>query len=89
LCLSDRLAEGALRAAARLGRSVPADLSVAGFDDAPPAAALNLTTVRHPHRRKGTLAARALLRVLEESVPEDPRTLPAELVVRGSTGPPA
>lgn len=88
LCLSDRLAEGALRAAARLGLSVPADLSVAGFDDAPPAAVLNLTTVRHPHRRKGALAARALLRVLDGSAPEDPRTLPAELVVRGSTAPP-
>jgi DNA-binding LacI/PurR family transcriptional regulator len=88
LCLSDRLAEGALRAAARLGVSVPADLSVAGFDDAPPAARLKLTTVRQPHRHKGTLAARALLRVLDGSVPEDPRTLPAELVIRGSTGPP-
>ena len=88
LCLSDRLAEGALRAAARLDLAVPADLSVAGFDDAAPAAGLNLTTVRHPHRRKGALAARALLGVLDRSVPEDPRTLPAELVVRGSTAPP-
>jgi DNA-binding LacI/PurR family transcriptional regulator len=87
LCLSDRLAEGAVRAAARLGRSVPADLAIAGFDDASPAAGLNLTTVRHPHRRKGALAARALLRVLDGSRPEDPRTLPAELIVRGSTRP--
>jgi DNA-binding LacI/PurR family transcriptional regulator len=85
LCLSDRLAEGALRAAAGLGRSVPADLSVAGFDDAPPAAGLNLTTVRHPHRRKGALAARALLRVLDGSAVEESRTLPTELVIRGST----
>ncbi len=87
LCLSDRLAEGAVRAAARLGRSVPADLSIAGFDDAPPAAGLNLTTVHHPHRRKGALAARALLRLLDGSGPEDPRMLPAELIVRGSTRP--
>ena len=88
LCLSDRLAEGALRTAARLGLSVPADLSVAGFDDAPHAAGLNLTTARQPHRRKGALAARALLGVLDGSPAEDPQTLPAELVVRRSTGPP-
>jgi DNA-binding LacI/PurR family transcriptional regulator len=87
LCLSDRLAEGALRTADRLGLSVPAEVSIAGFDDAQPAAGLDLTTVRHPHRRKGMLAARALLRVLDGSPAEDPRTLPAELVVRGSTGP--
>ena len=76
LCLSDRLAEGALRTAARLGLSVPADLSVAGFDDAPHAAGLNLTTVRQPHRRKGALAARALLGVLDGSPAEDPQSAP-------------
>jgi DNA-binding LacI/PurR family transcriptional regulator len=87
LCLSDRLAEGALRTADRLGLAVPAEVSIVGFDDAQPAAGLNLTTVRQPHRRKGMLAARALLGVLDGSPAEDPRTLPAELVVRGSTGP--
>ena len=89
LCLSDRLAEGALRAAARLGLSVPADVSIAGFDDAPNAVALELTTVRQPHRRKGELAARALLDQLAGS-PADaqPVTLPSELVMRRSTGPP-
>jgi DNA-binding LacI/PurR family transcriptional regulator len=88
LCLSDRLAEGALRAAAGLGLSVPRDLSIAGFDDAPTAPGLALTTVRHPHRRKGAMAARALLRNLDGSVTDDRRTLPATLVVRRSTGPP-
>ena len=88
LCLSDRLADGALRAAARLGLSVPGDVSIAGFDDAPTAAALNLTTVRHPHRRKGQLAAAALVRVLEGAPAAPPRLLPTETVIRGSTGPP-
>jgi len=87
LCLSDRLAEGALRAAAGLGLSVPEDLSIAGFDDALPAAGLNLTTVRHPHRRKGALAARALLRVLDGSSAPSAQRLPAALIVRGSTSP--
>jgi DNA-binding LacI/PurR family transcriptional regulator len=85
LCLSDRLAEGGLRAAARLRLRVPDDLSVAGFDDAPTAAALGLTTVRQPNRRKGQLAAEALLAVLEGAAVEPVRTLPTELVVRRST----
>ena len=88
LCLSDRLAEGALRAAARAGLSVPGDLSIAGFDDARRAAGLNLTTVRQPHRRKGELAAAALLDVHEGDTAQAPQVLPTELVIRGSTGPP-
>jgi DNA-binding LacI/PurR family transcriptional regulator len=88
LCLSDRLAEGALRAAAQLGLHVPTDLSVTGFDDAPPAAGLDLTTVSQPHRRKGELAAAALLRRLDGSPVAPVQTLPAKLVARGSTGPP-
>jgi DNA-binding LacI/PurR family transcriptional regulator len=90
LCLSDRLAEGALRAARRLGLRVPEDLSVAGFDDAvPTAAALDLTTVRQPSRGKGEQAARALLELLTGIGPAGPREpLPTEFIVRGSTGPP-
>jgi len=91
LCLSDRLAEGALRVAARLGLRVPDDLSVVGFDDAAPTGAgLGLTTVRQPHRGKGEHAARALLSLIAGSEPAGrPRMLPTELVVRGSTAPPA
>jgi len=88
LCLSDRLAEGALHTAARLGLRVPEDLSIAGFDDAPPAAALGLTTIRQPTRRKGELAMRALLRALDDTSVEPAQTLPTQLIVRASTGPP-
>lgn len=88
LCLSDRLAEGALRAAVRLGLRVPEDLSIAGFDNATPAAGLGLTTISQPTRRKGQLAASALLDLLDGS-PVDPlQTLPTELIARGTTGPP-
>ena len=88
LCLSDRLAEGAAHAAAGLGLRVPADVSVVGFDDAEPAARLGLTTIRQPHRRKGELAATALLDLLGGGRPEPVRRLPTELVVRSSTGAP-
>ncbi|SFT51420.1 transcriptional regulator, LacI family [Geodermatophilus amargosae] len=89
LCLSDRLAEGALQAAARLGLRVPGDLSVAGFDDAATAPGLGLTTVRQPTREKGRAAGQALLDLLAARPAPAPRSLPAELVVRTSTGPPA
>jgi DNA-binding LacI/PurR family transcriptional regulator len=87
LCLSDRLAAGALLAAAHLGLRVPDDVSIAGFDDAPPAAGLGLTTIRQPSRRKGQLAMRALLSLLEHSQPDPVSILPTELVTRRSTGP--
>jgi DNA-binding LacI/PurR family transcriptional regulator len=90
LCLSDRLAEGALRTAQRLGLRVPEDLSIVGFDDAiPSAAALNLTTVRQPSRTKGEKAAQALLAVLRGSAPRSAAELPTRLIVRGSTSSPS
>ena len=86
LAATDQLALGALRAAAELGMAVPGDLSVTGFDDAPPAALADLTTLRQPLREKGEQAAR-LLAELREGGPPRRVMLPVELVVRGSTGP--
>ncbi len=89
VCLSDRLAEGAVRAAHDLGLDVPGDLSVVGFDDAPQLAErLGLTTVRQPSRRKGELAAAALLDLLHGRQATPQTTLPTQLVVRTSTAPP-
>ncbi|GIJ66726.1 LacI family DNA-binding transcriptional regulator [Virgisporangium ochraceum] len=86
LCMSDRLAEGALRAAHRLGLRVPDDLSVVGFDDATPTAAnLGLTTAHQPVRAKGERAAAVLLTLLRDQVPDPTPPLPATLVLRGST----
>jgi DNA-binding LacI/PurR family transcriptional regulator len=87
LCLSDRLAEGALRTAAALGLDVPGALSVMGFDDAEPAARLGLSTISQPHRHKGELAAAALLDLLAGRRAEPSRVLMTRLVVRTSTGP--
>jgi DNA-binding LacI/PurR family transcriptional regulator len=91
LAMSDALAAGVLLAAAERGIDVPGRLSVVGFDDAPLAALTDppLTTIAQPTEEKGRLAARALLAALEAMpAPEPERTvLPAELVVRASTGP--
>ncbi len=88
LCLSDRLAEGAVSVARSRGLDVPGDLSVVGFDDAATAAGLGLTTVRQPHRRKGEAATRALLALIAGDAVKPVQLLETELVVRGSTGPP-
>lgn len=87
LCLSDRLAEGAVRAARQRGLDVPRDLSVVGFDDAETAQPLGLTTIRQPHRGKGELAARSLLALMAGRRVEPVTMLETELVVRHSTGP--
>lgn len=94
LAMSDVLAIGALEAAAEAGLSVPADLSVVGFDDSPVARVTTppLTTVRQPHEEKGRLAAQWLIEEIERGTAaegEPRRTiLPTELVVRKSTAPP-
>jgi DNA-binding LacI/PurR family transcriptional regulator len=90
ICASDVLALGTIRAARRIGRSVPRDLSVIGYDDSvfmqytdPP-----LTTLRQPIE----VLARAAVTLLVNQIAGDaplPRVLlhEPELVVRGSTGP--
>jgi DNA-binding LacI/PurR family transcriptional regulator len=88
LCMSDRLAEGALQSARRLGLRVPDDLSIIGFDDALGADTLQLSTVRQPNRRKGELAARTLLDLVAQRRTEPVHLMPTELIVRASTGPP-
>jgi DNA-binding LacI/PurR family transcriptional regulator len=85
LCATDQIALGALEALAARGVRVPEDISVTGFDDIPAAAGAGLTTVRQPLVDKGRQAGRLLL----EPNTEREVILPLELVVRGSTGPPA
>lgn len=95
LAMTDTLAVGALQAAAELGVSVPAELSVVGFDDSPVAAHTTppLTTVAQPQEEKGRLAAQWLVEDVERGAglgAKDRRAiLPTELVVRESTAPPA
>ncbi len=88
LCMSDRLAEGAHRAAAGRGLSVPRDLSIVGFDDSPPAERLDLTTVANPQRAKGEHAARAVLQLLGGHSAAARSRLPTSLVLRNSTAAP-
>jgi DNA-binding LacI/PurR family transcriptional regulator len=85
LAASDRLAIGIIEGAKGLQLRVPRDLSVVGFDDIPSASLITpqLTTANQPLREKGRLAVASLL---AGNAPLR-RELPAELVVRDSTGP--
>jgi LacI family transcriptional regulator len=90
LCGNDVLAVGALLEAAALGLKVPDDLSITGFDDLDLARELapGLTTVHAPLEEMGRLTADFLLAAEPDAGPARHIELPAELVVRGSTGPP-
>lgn len=88
---SDVQALGVLRAAHRLGLSVPRDLSVVGYDNLPMASWITpaLTTVNQPLRDMAGTAARMLLEIANGAQPSTSRfDLVTELVVRDSTAPP-
>jgi len=79
-----------MEAARGLDLSIPADLSVIGFDDVPPASWSYpaLTTVHQGAVDKGMRAARLLIDCQLGSQPVEHQELPATLVVRGTTAPP-
>ncbi|GAB3813568.1 LacI family DNA-binding transcriptional regulator [Tessaracoccus terricola] len=90
--ITDRAALGATLAAARLGLSVPEDVSIIGFDDEEKLAERSvppLTTVALPHARMGDEAVLlALAAAAGEEIVAPRRCLPCELVVRESSAPP-
>ncbi|TWD82903.1 LacI family transcriptional regulator [Kribbella amoyensis] len=92
---NDIVAAGVYVALRERGRSVPADVSVVGYDDVPVASELQpaLTTVRVPLEELGRAAVRAGLSGLEKNA--DPfahqrpvTTLGTVVVVRDSVAPP-
>jgi LacI family repressor for deo operon, udp, cdd, tsx, nupC, and nupG len=89
-CFNDQMAIGVLAVARRRRLSVPADLSVVGFDDISFARynAPRLTTVAQPVKEMGQETVRLLLAVIngQTSAPVS-IILPHTLVVRESTGP--
>ena len=86
---NDLLALGAMQRLAEHGIEVPADVSVAGFDDIQTAgmATPGLSTVRLPLHDIGRRAFGFAEQILAGDVP-DREILPTELVLRGSTAAP-
>jgi len=84
---SDLMATGALRMIHELGRRVPADVAVVGFDDSVLARTTipSLTTVRQPAEEMGRRMAELLVEQLAGAPPQVVgEILPTELVVRAS-----
>jgi DNA-binding LacI/PurR family transcriptional regulator len=88
-CDDDVIAAGAYLAARELGRRIPADLSVVGFDDLAIARILDppLTTVTADPERLGRVAFELLAARLAGERAKS-RVLDVTLTVRGSTVPP-
>ncbi len=85
---NDIAAIGAMAAAEEVGRAVPSDLSIVGYDGIAISElrSIDLTTIAQPLRELGTTGADLLMdRIADPS--REPRTieLPPRLVVRGST----
>ena len=88
-CFNDLTAIGVIRGLNQAKAKVPRDYSVVGFDDlemasyyCPP-----LTTVHQPTYRLGQCAINMLLELIGGESNFQPERLPANLVIRGSTGP--
>jgi GntR family transcriptional regulator, arabinose operon transcriptional repressor len=90
VCYNDEIAIELIGQLRAMGIDVPKDLSVTGFDDSSLAnnGFVQLTTVRHPKREMGEVAAEMLLDLLANKenmwVPREHVFEPA-LIVRGST----
>ena len=87
LVASDVMALEAMSVATQRGLSIPAELSVVGFDDAPGAAEAGLTTVAQPMVEKGRIAAQLLLKAIATGELGSV-LLPTEFIVRSSTARP-
>jgi DNA-binding LacI/PurR family transcriptional regulator len=89
LCGNDDLALGLRRALYDVGRDVPGEVSIIGFDDVPGAAYWTpaLTTVRMDFPALGRASFDMVLAVLANDVPRTPDLPAPALVVRESTGP--
>lgn len=87
-CGSDELAIGCMHEVREAGLCVPADISVAGFDDNRYAAVSNppLTTIRQPAERMGIHVVEELCRAIDnDGVPlGGAAVVPHELIVRDS-----
>jgi len=90
-CFSDEMAMGALEAIRQRGLRCPQDVSLVGFDDIRFAQYLHpqLTTVSQPKEQIGHEVVRLLMDILAgRATALQNVTLPHQLVVRASAGPP-
>lgn len=85
-CFNDLVAVGAMKACIQLGRRVPEDMSIIGFDDIPLASLVTptLTTIHIPRYEIGRRAGEMLVAKIEGKPMQNLTILPVELAVRAS-----
>ena len=85
--LSDEMAAAVVNEVQRMGRRVPDDISVLGFDNTRTSQHVHpaLSTIAQPLERMGELAVERLLATQDLSYGPAPRILPHRLIERGST----
>ena len=83
---SDLAAIGAMHALQMMGKTIPDDVAIVGFDDIAAASLSSppLTTVRQNAREAGETLIDTLIEALEDCAAEN-RVLPVHLEVRGSS----
>ncbi|ROQ36598.1 DNA-binding LacI/PurR family transcriptional regulator [Frondihabitans sp. PhB188] len=88
---NDTMALGALAAVHDIGRRVPEDVSLIGYDNSPLASSqiLRLTTIEDDSRDVGRLVARAVVAVLDDERTDAAGLVEPSLVIRASTGAPS
>jgi DNA-binding LacI/PurR family transcriptional regulator len=87
---NDQMALGIMHALHELGRDVPGDISVVGFDDTEESSSFwpPLTTVHQDFTEIGRRSMQVLLEMLDGREPSGDRIVPTRLVVRESAGAP-
>jgi LacI family transcriptional regulator len=85
-CFNDLVAVGAMKACEALGRRVPDDMAIIGFDDIPLASLVTptLTTIHIPRYEIGWRAGEMLLAKIEGKPVQPLTVLPVELALRAS-----
>lgn len=83
-CASDLMAIGAISALEEMGKNVPEDISVIGFDDIAIASYIHggITTIRQSPYEKGRLAGRAVYKMLKKEKGAEKIIAPYEFVER-------
>ncbi|HEX2913701.1 MAG TPA: LacI family DNA-binding transcriptional regulator [Chloroflexia bacterium] len=81
---NDSMAFGVMEAVRERGLSIPADVSIIGFDDIPQASSVHprLTTVRQPLEQMGRVSTKMLLDLIENpDRPPEKIELPTKLII--------
>ncbi|MCH3918119.1 MAG: LacI family transcriptional regulator [Spirochaetia bacterium] len=84
ICASnDVMAFGAYETLRKNNYSIPADISIIGFDDIPTSSLIGLTTVRQPFEEMGKIAMLQLLSLIQDAYPSTEQiVLSSNIVIR-------